>query len=384
MKHIISLTALMMVFSALMLFNGCDEDEPVPLPSTIAGFEYEASNDMVAPTTVKFTNKSILATSYQWDFGNGQTSTEAEPEVTFNEPGNYTVSLSVEPTHDLHYNQLEKQVAMQVKDPNAGKVKTLYFTDRTTHCVRYVVLDGNPPVVNNFGHTALDKPYGMAIDTANARVIVSDYREGVIYSYDLEGFDLQIVIDINNPVLYDPFGLEIIDDKLYWGTEGEIGRCNMDGTEAEVFITMSTSSKPEMAIDIAWDYLSGNFIFSNDKYEFSGGMYSVNFEGTTFTELVPETNGGAIALDVENNKMYYADMDKGICMANLDGSNEVVIAPEMTDIYCWGMAIDHDAGKIYWSNKTNGVIIRANLDGSEKEEFITDCNPYAIAIDTYR
>lgn len=384
MKHIISLTALIMAFSALVLFNGCDEDEPVPLPSTIAGFEYEASNDMVAPTTVKFTNNSILATSYQWDFGNGQTSTEAEPEVTFNEPGNYTVSLSVGPTHDLHYNQLEKQVAMQVKDPNAGKAKTLYFTDRTTHSVRYVSLDGNPPVVNDFGHTALDKPYGMAIDTAKARVFVSDYREGVIYSYDLEGFDLQVVIDLNNAVLYDPFGLEIIDDKLYWGTEGEIGRCNMDGSEAEIFITMSTSSKPEMAIDIAWDYLSGNFIFSNDKYEFSGGMYSVNFEGNKFTELVPETNGGAIALDVENNKMYYADMDKGICMTNLDGSNEVVIAPEMTDIYCWGMAIDHDAGKIYWSDKTNGVIVRANLDGSEKEEFITDCNPYAIAIDTYR
>ncbi len=69
MKHIISLTALIMKLSALVLFNGCDEDEPCALCLlTIAGFEYEASNDMVAPTTVKFTNNSILATSYQWGF----------------------------------------------------------------------------------------------------------------------------------------------------------------------------------------------------------------------------------------------------------------------------------------------------------------------------
>jgi hypothetical protein len=113
-------------------------------------------------------------------------------------------------------------------------------------------------------------------------------------------------------------------------------------------------------------------------------VYNVDFNGSNFTELVSGTNGGAMDIDVENNKVYYADMDKGICMANLDGSDETIIAPEMADIYCWGLAIDHDAGKIYWSDKTNGNIMRSNLDGSEKEIFISGCNPYAIAIDTYR
>lgn len=376
--------SLILGFFAMLAFNACEEDNPVPQASTIADFSYQASNDLVAPSTVTFTDKSILATSYQWSFGNGETSSEPSPQVSYAEPGTYTVTLEVGGSHDVYYNKLKKTMSIQVKDPTAGKTKKLYFTDRTRHSVRYAVLDEATPVVNDFGHTGLDKPYGMAIDTARARVIVSDYREGVIYSYDLEGFDLQVVIDINNPVLYDPFGLEIIDDKLYWGTEGEIGRCNMDGSEAEVFIAMTTTAKPEMAIDIAWDYLSEKFIFSNDKYEFSGGMFSVDFNGTTFTELVAGTNGGALALDVENNTMYYSDFEKGICMANLDGSNETVIAAEMIDIYCWGMAIDVDAGKLYWSDKTNGKIVRSNLDGSGKEDYITNCDPYAIAIDMYR
>lgn len=384
MKYSKYLAILMLAFASSLLFYACEKEKSVPQPSTVADFDYEATNNFTAPSTLSFTNKSILATSYQWDFGNGQTSTEENPVVVYTEPGTYNVSLKVGASNDVYYNELEKQLSLQIKDPNAGKSKTLYFTDRTTHSVRYVVLDGNQPVIHDFGHTALDKPYGMAIDTTNARVIVSDYRAGVIYSYDLEGFDLQIVIDYNNPVLTDPFGLDVIDGKLYWGTEGAIGRCNMDGSDAEVFIPMTTSSKPEMAIDIAWDDQNEKFYFSNDKYEFSGGMFRVDFDGSNFSELVEGTNGGALALDVDNNKMYYADYEKGICMANLDGSEEIVIAPEMTEIYCWGMAIDHDAGKLYWSDKENGIIFRANLDGSEKEEFITGCDPHAMAIDTYR
>lgn len=380
MRNLYKIAAILIM---VMAFVACEEEMLVPEASTVADFNYEAPGGLTAPATVSFSNSSILATSFLWDFGNGETSTEDNPTVTYTEPGIYSITLTAGATNDVYYNQLVKQVSLNIKDPNAGKVKRLYFTDRTTHSVRYVTLDGNEPVITDFGHTGLDKPYGMAIDTANARVIVSDYREGVIYSYDLDGFDLQVVINLDDPVLYDPFGLEVIEDKLYWGTEWFIGRCNMDGSDAEEFITLGPGA-PEMAIDLQYNYLTNEFIFTNDKYEFTGGMYSISMDGSTATELVPGTNGGAMVLDVEANKMYYADYDKGVCMANMDGSDEVIIAPEMKDVFCWGMAIDLDAGKLYWSDKTNGKIVRANLDGSEKEDFVTGCNPYAMEIDMFR
>lgn len=50
----------------------------------------------VAPHTVNFTNTSTgIGLTYQWDFGNGLTSTLANPSTTYNAFGVYTVSLTV-------------------------------------------------------------------------------------------------------------------------------------------------------------------------------------------------------------------------------------------------------------------------------------------------
>jgi len=48
-----------------------------------------------APLTVNFTDHSTnTSTSWQWDFGDGNTSTQQNPSHTYNNPGNYTVSLT--------------------------------------------------------------------------------------------------------------------------------------------------------------------------------------------------------------------------------------------------------------------------------------------------
>jgi len=48
--------------------------------------------------SVTFTNNSQYAASYLWNFGDGQTSTEANPVHTYMTPGTYTVTLRVENT----------------------------------------------------------------------------------------------------------------------------------------------------------------------------------------------------------------------------------------------------------------------------------------------
>jgi PKD repeat protein len=47
----------------------------------------------VAPLTIKFTNQTIGATSFKWDFGEGQISTAESPTFTFNTPGVYNVNF---------------------------------------------------------------------------------------------------------------------------------------------------------------------------------------------------------------------------------------------------------------------------------------------------
>lgn len=47
-----------------------------------------------APLTVTFTNNSTNAVNYHWDFGDGSTSTNAQPVHTFTTPGTYQVMLA--------------------------------------------------------------------------------------------------------------------------------------------------------------------------------------------------------------------------------------------------------------------------------------------------
>lgn len=57
-----------------------------------------AGNDTVgcmAPLSVQFTNNSVQAVSYQWDFGDGNTSSLPSPLHVYNSPGFYTVTLIV-------------------------------------------------------------------------------------------------------------------------------------------------------------------------------------------------------------------------------------------------------------------------------------------------
>ena len=59
----------------------------------VADFAYALPDDNVAPAPVTFENKSERAEAYEWDFGDGTTSEEAEPEHRYTQSGNYLVTL---------------------------------------------------------------------------------------------------------------------------------------------------------------------------------------------------------------------------------------------------------------------------------------------------
>lgn len=58
----------------------------------VAKFTY--SGESVAPAEIKFENQSEKAVTYQWDFGDGNTSEEAEPSHRYRSSGNYLIKLT--------------------------------------------------------------------------------------------------------------------------------------------------------------------------------------------------------------------------------------------------------------------------------------------------
>ena len=81
------------LLSVLVLFTQCKEEDDEGGPvveAPIASFDVGTIDGL----TVNFVNASVNATTYNWDFGDGNTSTDANPEHTYAEGGDYTVKLT--------------------------------------------------------------------------------------------------------------------------------------------------------------------------------------------------------------------------------------------------------------------------------------------------
>jgi hypothetical protein len=88
-----------------------------------ANVAFDAKNITgLAPLKVSFSNHSFQGVrSYNWDFGDGQTSTERNPEHIFHNPGVYSVKLTVEGltgnTEEKKINLVRVSQFTSVKDP---------------------------------------------------------------------------------------------------------------------------------------------------------------------------------------------------------------------------------------------------------------------------
>ena len=87
-------------FSLIFSFNSCTDSLGFELPDAnskvdtelpVANFSYASTLEDFR--TIKFTNLSAESTTYVWDFGGGNTSTDKDPTFTFTDEGVFPVSL---------------------------------------------------------------------------------------------------------------------------------------------------------------------------------------------------------------------------------------------------------------------------------------------------
>src|SRR5690606_31956690 len=76
-------------------------------------FDFNLARSCKPPFGVNFVNQSSGpgTISYNWNFGNGQTSTDANPSATYNAPGTYTVRLNAQSNFGCG-GTIEKQVTI--------------------------------------------------------------------------------------------------------------------------------------------------------------------------------------------------------------------------------------------------------------------------------
>jgi len=161
-------------------------EPPEPPTPPVADFEAEPTQGE-APLTVQFTDRSTNEpTAWEWDFGDGSGAAEQNPEHIYDEPGSYTVALTVT---NADGSDTETQIDLIVvaeppepptppvadfeAEPTQGEVPlTVQFTDRSTNeptAWEWDFGDGSGAAVPNPEHT-YDEPgsYTVALTVTNA------------------------------------------------------------------------------------------------------------------------------------------------------------------------------------------------------------------------
>lgn len=102
---------------ALFILVGCGDDEATggEVLDPISSFQFEIDDTNFL--TVAFTSFSQNATEFDWDFGDGGTSTEESPTYTYAAPGDYTVTLTATNADGV---SAERSETIMITDPNSA------------------------------------------------------------------------------------------------------------------------------------------------------------------------------------------------------------------------------------------------------------------------
>ncbi len=156
-------------------------------PAPLADFTANITSG-VAPLTVNFTDQSTNnPTSWQWDFGDGGTSTEQNPAHTYNE-GTYTVTLTVTNEYGSDVKTKTDYIVVSgstFNDPRDGQIYNIVTIGNQTwfaENLKYL------PGVSPSSEGSYDNPYyyvygyrGYSVSEAKATTNYNTY--GVLYNW---------------------------------------------------------------------------------------------------------------------------------------------------------------------------------------------------------
>ena len=131
LKHIIYLVITLFVISS------CNRP--------VAKFLIEESENLQAPTKVKFVNNSNKADEYLWNFGDGDTSTMVNPTHKYTMSGNYTIELIAKKGNKTNKEQMEMhiqapEICLILLETPFGEMEIELFDETPKHRDNFIKL----------------------------------------------------------------------------------------------------------------------------------------------------------------------------------------------------------------------------------------------------
>lgn len=247
----------------------------------------------------------------------------------------------------------------------------IYWSERRLSTIRQANLDGTD---KEFIVGGLLKPMSIARDPESGNFFwVRQGRAEYLFQADANGDNKKPIATslIIHPARFD---IDTINNYVYWVNSqnifnvksGKILRANLDNLIIETLIETNQLDRP---YDIILDPERNKMYYTD-----SGIIKVANLDGSNIRSLFSPSdsipNAFIIALDTENQKMYWTGDNHRIYRANLDGSS-LEIAVEQELLNGRSIVLDLETNRIYWEGSGGQKIQRAQLDGSNIEDIFT-------------
>ncbi|WP_175402854.1 PKD domain-containing protein [Mangrovivirga cuniculi] len=360
-----TLKILVMSVCVLLFIAGCKEEEPLIPPFTIvkADFSYQLDNDLFAPATATF-NSDVVFTegddiSYYWAFGDGASSDVANPTHLYTEPGFYEVTLTVVGEGDTD----SKTTTIEVRDPNRSYFPVIVASNsgKRIYDAQTGILDVSLEV----------SPFDIAIDSTREKIYFTATDAGAVYSLGFSDDVPEMIVD----GFSNPHGITVDEasGKAYVVDRGDNAVYTVDLENSTKTILFSDSQEATFSLPEGIDYHDG-FVYVTAVDFDAEAVWKVNISDGSFERIIGYSAGGfgySIVVNQQSDMIYFHN-DEGpeFLSAALDGTNvSTLVSPagdnNGVDGRSFGISISYSEEKVYWTESGNGLLKRANFDGTD-------------------
>ena len=330
--------------------NGCKDStfEPINVyPSPTSSYTYIASDPCYLPVSIDFINTSLLSNNFEWNFGNGQTSSINNPSTIFDSIGNYNIQLISGNSYNC-YDTLNNFFDVEYK-----QLPIANFNFNDSICLRDT---------NFFNSTTLFAD-SLVWDLGNG---INSYGDAISYVYDSSGQYTITLFAYNtgsgcSDTLQSVNFLDVLPSPVADFNLNQIQSDEPLSGSLE-FINNST-----LADYYYWDFSD----FDSSNEEFPTYYYSYDFDGTYYYTLYAFNNNECVDSLTKDLYIFY---QKTLYIPNAlyPSSNKFEIANfipkgtgmkkykiEIFDLFgnlIWESSLIDDEGKPteYWDGKFNG------------------------------
>ena len=297
-----------------------------------------------SPLSVQFIDDSQNAVRWNWDFGDGATSTEQNPQHKYSSAGIYIVNLVVSNTNGI----ASMARTISVKSSSSAEPYA-YITNVDSNTVSVIDTATNTVIATV---PVGMKPSGVAVSPDGSKVYVTNGYSNSVSVIDTATNTVTATV----PVGSIPLGIAVTPDrtKVYvanWGSNG-IGN---------TISVIDTSTNTVIATIPVGSWLLRNYCQSGWKrvYAATRGSNSVSVIDTSTNTVVAKIYVGndpeGVAVNSDGSMVYVTRYHENIVSVIDTGMNSVIASVAIKNPE--GIAVSPDGNKVYVTSQINKVSV---------------------------